>query len=488
MRPHLRTEVAAFAAALGLLLVTHLPFLDLPFYWDELGQFIPASLDLFQHGWWIPRSTLPNSHPPGVMAYLAAVWSLFGYSIQVTRVAMLVAAAAGVVATWRLAQVLLGEEAKGAWLAPAFLLASPWFWSQAVMAQLDMPAMVLTCAVLNAFLRERMPAAVLLSVLLVLVKETSVVVPAVLLLWLAAERRWKVACWFLAPFVALAVWVAALYLRTGHLLGNAEFAAYNAAYSLHPVRLAASILRRGYQLFAASGHWIATAAIVAGWTSGRCFRTRAWAVAGTAALAQAAAVTIFGGAALERYLLPVLPILYAAAAQAMSVLPGRRWTLAPPLLCGWLVACWFINPPYPFPFENNLAWTDFVRLEQSAARSLETRVPGQKVRTAWPLTDALRRPEFGFVSHGLQVEEMRGFEPANVSATPPNRTVVLYCRMWDPPFSVLKLPGIEGFLARFYDFAPPVTALGPANRYDLVPLDRFERRGQWIEICLRTSK
>src|SRR6476620_4892097 len=99
----LRTQVAAFAGAFLLVLAIHFPFLDLPFYWDELGQFVPASLDLFQHGWWIPRSTLPNSHPPGVMAYLAGVWSLFGYSIPTTRVAMAALAALGVVATWRLA-------------------------------------------------------------------------------------------------------------------------------------------------------------------------------------------------------------------------------------------------------------------------------------------------------------------------------------------------------------------------------------------------
>ena len=72
------------------------------------------------------------------MAYLAGVWSLFGYSIVVTRVAMLAVGALGVVATWRLAAVLL-DDAPAAWLAPGFLLASPWFWSQSMMAQLDMP-------------------------------------------------------------------------------------------------------------------------------------------------------------------------------------------------------------------------------------------------------------------------------------------------------------------------------------------------------------
>jgi len=55
-------------------LLSHATFLKLPFFWDELGQFVPAALDIFRTGAWIPYSTVPNVHPPGVMAYLAVVW------------------------------------------------------------------------------------------------------------------------------------------------------------------------------------------------------------------------------------------------------------------------------------------------------------------------------------------------------------------------------------------------------------------------------
>src|SRR3954453_19619518 len=85
-----------FAALIAL----HWPVLSLPYFWDELGQFIPAALDIFQLGSWVPKTTLPNVHPPGVMAYLAAVWSLFGYSVVATRVAMLAIAALGVLGTF----------------------------------------------------------------------------------------------------------------------------------------------------------------------------------------------------------------------------------------------------------------------------------------------------------------------------------------------------------------------------------------------------
>src|SRR5580692_4873743 len=88
-----------------LLFLAHLPYFGLPYFWDELGQFVPAALDIFHDGAWIPHSTVPNAHPPGVMAYLALVWRIFGYSITATRSAMLALAAGAIIVTY-----FLGDE------------------------------------------------------------------------------------------------------------------------------------------------------------------------------------------------------------------------------------------------------------------------------------------------------------------------------------------------------------------------------------------
>src|SRR5262245_42816135 len=74
---------------------SHSGFLALPYFWDEAGQFVPAALDILREGSFIPRSITPNVHPPAVMAYLAAVWRILGYSPAVTRCAMLLLAALG---------------------------------------------------------------------------------------------------------------------------------------------------------------------------------------------------------------------------------------------------------------------------------------------------------------------------------------------------------------------------------------------------------
>src|SRR5580692_11353684 len=104
MRVTFRTPLL-FASSAIVVFVAHLSYLSLPYFWDELGQFVPAALDIFHDGAWIPHSTLPNAHPPGVMAYLALVWRIAGYSIPATRSAMLALAAGAIIVTY-----FLGDE------------------------------------------------------------------------------------------------------------------------------------------------------------------------------------------------------------------------------------------------------------------------------------------------------------------------------------------------------------------------------------------
>src|SRR5262245_59395618 len=68
-----RTAILFFTVFLAAVFALHAPFFHLPFFWDEVGQFIPAALDLYRFGALAPVSVTPTAHPPGVMAYLAAV-------------------------------------------------------------------------------------------------------------------------------------------------------------------------------------------------------------------------------------------------------------------------------------------------------------------------------------------------------------------------------------------------------------------------------
>src|SRR5579884_591802 len=227
------TYLFFFFAFAALLYLGHWSYLKLPFFWDELGQFVPAALDIMHDGAWIPRSTQPNIHPPGVMAYLAGVWRVFGYSIFTTRCAMLLLASFGVLFTFVLA-VRLCEKLPGipALVAALLLLCDPLFYTQSMMAQLDMPAMVFCLIGLVLFFEERHRAAAMACTAAVLSKETAVLLPLIFAIVLFREKRLRDrGLFYVIPFVALAIWLLALKSVTGTAFGSQSFEHYNVTYA-----------------------------------------------------------------------------------------------------------------------------------------------------------------------------------------------------------------------------------------------------------------
>lgn len=477
----MRARVSCSSAALFLLLA-HLPFLQTPYFWDEAGQFIPASLDLFFSGEIIPRSTLPNVHPPGVMLYLAAVWHLFGYSIVATRLAMLLIAILAGWAVYRLAADFLCPDCKAAVMTLALLCLSPLFFSQSIMALLDMPAMALTVVALLLFLREQLALAALACVALVMVKETGALLPAVLGIVLVLEHRWKRSVLFLIPAFPLIGWLILLHSSTGNWLGNTYFAQYNLRYPLNPMRIALALIRRGYYLFIGTGYFVGTIALL----KTRKIRplSRAWRIAGVFGLAHVAAMCILGGAVLERYLLPVLPIALAAFANAFCSLTPRFRTVAFAGTCAASAACIFVNPVYPFPLENNLAWTDYVAVQRDAAGYLSAHLQaGATISSSFPFAGCMRRPELGYTVRQYHIDEIPDFSSRSVEALRGKRidAFVLFSSTWNPLGLTRNRRWVD-FLKRFYGYELDLDPQEIPSVLRLHPVARYEQHGQWIEI------
>jgi 4-amino-4-deoxy-L-arabinose transferase-like glycosyltransferase len=474
-----------FLALFGLaVFLPHAPLLRFPYYWDELGQFIPAALDIFQSGAWIPHSTVPNVHPPGVMAYLAAFWTAAGCSPLATRMAMLLVASVAVLVAFLLA-IELCRNVRGApaFMAVLLLCCSPLFFAQAMLAQLDMPAMLFTCLALLLFVQDRTRLAALACTALALVKETGLLAPLLFGIWLLVEKRSREAAWFLLPFGAIGCWLLILARGTGHLFGNAEFTRYNLYYPLHPVRFAFALGRRLYYLFFQDFHWIGTIAILLA-SSRSIFATRAWRIAWLMIGMHVLFLSAVGGAMLERYLLPVLPIVYIAMAAAMSVYNGPLKLACQAALLAGLIAGNFWNPPYPFPFENNLAFTDFVELQQTAAEFVERDYPGQRIATVWPLTAALSRPEFGYVHRAMPVHSLPDFTAHSVDSPDwqrDARVLIFFSRMWEPEWSWTHIALVRNMWRRFYGYQPDLTIPEMRSR-PFAPVARWQRHGQWIEV------
>ncbi len=190
-----------------------------------------------------------------------------------------------------------------------------------------------------------------------------------------------------------------------------------------------------------------------------------------------------GGAMLERYLLPILPIVYAAMVAAMSLYrPPLKMASQLTLLAG-LIAGNFWNPPYPFPFENNLAFTDFVRVQQQAAEFVEQRYGGELIATAWPLTAALRRPELGYVTHPMMVRSLPDFTAASVNRMDWHnvRAFVCFSRMWSPEWNWTNVEIVRQIWQRFYGYDPDLSMAEMLER-PVEPVAQWVQHGQWVQL------
>ena len=212
----------------------------------------------------------------------------------------------------------------------------------------------------------------------------------------AARRRlWREAAWLASCVLPLAAWYVWHYAKTGYLFGNPEFLRYNAQATLTPLRILAAF---GHRLLHLTAHMnmfvpvlMTVAALLLSPRLDAAGNERAAIEHGGAAanllllLANAVLFSVLGGALLTRYLLPMYPLVLLVAVTTFY----RRvpyWQGLAVFSAAAFVVGLFINPPYGFAPEDNLAYARVVRLHEAGIAQLNKHFPGSTVLTAWPMT------------------------------------------------------------------------------------------------------
>lgn len=496
----------------------HYPLLNLPYFWDEAGYYIPAGLDFFHLGLLVPKSTLPTGHTPLVPMYLAAAWKVFGCSPLVTRTAMLLLAALTIVALYVVARHVASREVA---IWSCLLLAlSPLFFAQSTLAHLDLAAGLFTLLASIALLRGHLAWFAFAASLAVLSKETAVVLLPVgwLFVWYRtrtqrtrpALRMWW--GWTAFPLIPLFAWTVYYHHVTGYWTGNSEYLRYNLYSTLNPARFSLTLLRRLYELLLGGFNWVLILAAIAG-----LYRTRKvggekligpaiadnpldlqapqskltcelYFLAGGLCAAYVLLLSLVGGAVLPRYLLPVVPFVYLALTVSIWGLRKSVARLVCIVASVCFVGAWFLNPPYPFPFEDDLAYADFIRLHQQAANYL-ARIPGEpRILTAWPATDELAHPVLGYTQKPLRAMAVEGFTDRDFDRVAPDSfdLLYLYSRKWEPRNNwVERFSMIKELQRRYFEYAPQIADQELIRRFGLAPIAQFEKRGQWVRIYSR---
>jgi len=512
LSPH---PALVFAVIFVVIFLLHVPLLQLPYFWDEAGYYVPSARDLLLGGSLIPHTTVSNAHPPLVLAWIALWWKIVGYAPLVTRSAMLVVAGFSLLGLFRLA-----ERAANLQVAIASTLCTalyPVFFVQSSLAQVDLAAAGLTFFGLCAYLEERPVAVAIWFSLGALAKETAILTPMALAGWetlrFVATKRgaigelWKFASAeqetrytrrilsVSVPLLPLLLWYAYHYARTGYVFGNPEFFRYNVAATLSPLRFLLALVLRLWQAFGYLHLWLLTlsmllAMLLPPLRDDGCERPRiaisVQIIFLVVVAAYVIAMALIGGAVLARYMLPAVPLVIIVAASTLRR-RLRYWPAAVAAVAVAFVMAWFWNPPYGFSLEDNLAYRDYVVLHQDGVRFLEARYPMAHTLTAWPASDELTRPWLGYVTRPVQVVRIEDFSLEEILSAAEFRShfevALVFSTKYQPAHPLLdRWKAWDNLKRRFFGFHRDLPPVAVAQILGGRVVFSEERKGQWVAV------
>jgi hypothetical protein len=503
-----------FAVIFVFTFLLHLPLLQLPYFWDEAGYYVPAARDLLLTGSLIPHSTVSNAHPPLVMTWLALWWRVVGYAPLVTRTAMLVLAAFSLLGVFRLAERVANTKvAIASTLCTALY---PVFFAQSSLAQVDLAAAGFIFWALSAYVEGEVVATVLWFALAALTKETAILAPLALAGWeiigLITRKSSMRKLWLhggdtgvgsipriaslLIPLLPLGVWYAYHYLHTGFVFGNPEFFRYNVAATLNPTRFLLALAMRLWQISGYLHLWMLTLPmLLAMWMlpaqrDSDSERPRisipVQMVFYVVMLAYVVAMALIGGAVLARYMLPAVPLVIILSVSTL----WRRlsfWPAAIACVALAFVAAWFWNPPYGFSPEDNLAYRDYVVLHQDGERFLEARYPMARVLTSWPASDEITRPWLGYTTRPMRVVRIEDFSLDEIISAAEFRSnyevALIFSTKYEPgPRRWDRWRSWTALKSRFFGFHRDLPPAAAAQILGGRVVFSEQRQGQWIAV------
>jgi 4-amino-4-deoxy-L-arabinose transferase-like glycosyltransferase len=435
LTPSAAAVAGVFVAALALLFLLRGEALATPYFWDEVGYYVPNAVSMYEnHLYPIPETTVPQSYPPLHPLLIVVGWWLLGFSIAATRVVGFVVAAATVAAVYALGRELASPAVGVA--AAAFTLASPVLFGQTGFAQPELLLAFFTVTATHALVRGRMGWHALAVAGLLMTKWTAIVsLPAFGLYALATAPTWRKGIarqlWYALALAPLGAWLAFFYSKTGTLTStDARYAKVNLWDNLVPEVLAFRWAVRVEQLVENDLAWLVLGpALLAGayWLWRRAheeepddpvhLRELSFLLLAAQCVAYAGFLTI-SGFLLPRYFVPVWPLVAVLGAAGLFALLPR------PVAAGYAAAaalamhlCWYGWFPgfYPALLDARIDYVRLIHTHMAAASFVERNYPSARVAAAWPALDEIRTPYFGYVTRPLETVAIDALPPGEAA-------------------------------------------------------------------------
>lgn len=413
VRCALRENRICLALTLALLpfWIYKLRDLALPYFWDELGVYARAAVYLHDHALGLLPSNLPpelsRGHPLLLPFAFGALFRIFGATPLVAHVFMLVVATGLVVSVFWIAR--WHWNATVALAAASLLLVQPLFLAQSTLLLPEVPLALACLWSMHTFSRERYLLAGICTTLAIFLKETALVLDAVLCVmlllgWLRERPKLKSRLGGI-----LAVAVPALLYGLFLLIQKRQNGWYLYPPHQEHVNFRWSALKGGLVecancVLVEQGR-LALSVVMALWLFLRLFGRRederrfvdslAWTFAlfGIGILVFSA-----GNVFMKRYLLCLLPPLAILGSRALFELVSNQTRVLLPAVAS---LCLFSLSDLTSPSFNcayDMSFRESVLLQQEATRYLEETVGADKpIFSNFPPIFGLEDPRYGYV-------------------------------------------------------------------------------------------
>jgi hypothetical protein len=151
------------------------------------------------------------------------------------------------------------------------------------------------------------------------------------------------------------------------------------------------------------------------------------------------------------------------------------------------VAALFVNPPYGFSLEDNLAYRDYIRLHQDAEDFLEARYRRARVLTAWPASDELTWPYLGYVKRPMRVLRVENFTVEQLASAADLRSsfdvALVFSTKYEPVHPLLAgWERWQEWKTRFFGYHRDVPPEAAAQIFGGRLVYSQKRNGQWVGV------
>jgi len=385
-----------------------------PYYWDEMGWARAAQ--------WLSEGNLlrfiPGLHPPaafwghpsGLHLTLASLFRLFGQSIWLSHLLILLFSFLGIYFTYLLARFLYGSTV--AIVSSLFLFFSPIYFAQSGFFLGDIPVTALGVASVYFAIRKKYVPYLICAIYMVMIKETGIAIVFSLLIYffltesMKLKYKSKEILIFSVPLIVITLFFIFQKIITGKFC-----CIYPYKFELFEVQ--SELIFRQFVsiskwLFVYQNRYIFTVLILLNLIL---IKTSRYKKENLLFLL----IFIFSGFSftflyfLPRYLLPAVPYLCIMGAWSISeLIKSKVLQTAVGLALLVLMLNSLSGSPIYGTNEWNMKYLDVIKMHKEMCKYLENNFPNARILTIFPHSSQLSNPDFGYIKKPLKVLHFTG--------------------------------------------------------------------------------